>query len=298
MKTLNFGSLCIDNVYKVPYFVRPGETLSCLDYEIHPGGKGLNQSLALAYAGAQVWHAGKTGPEGRWLAQLLADADIDTSLIQITGDPSGHAIIQVLPDGGNAIIISPGANRTLNHHDIEQVFSGFGQGDQLLIQNEINLIPEIIEAARAIGMKIIFNAAPITPEVLDYPLDQVDLLIVNEVEGAALSGEAKPVAMLNILMARYPCTEIVLTLGELGVMYGHHNEIIKQSALPVAAVDSTGAGDTFTGYFVASWQKGNAVEECLKIACRAAALCVTRSGAATSIPKLGELETVIPGQHG
>jgi len=289
MKTLNFGSICIDNVYKVPHFVKPGETLSCSSYETHPGGKGLNQSLALAYAGAETWHAGKLGDEGIWLKTLLADAGVDTSLIEASSTPTGHAVIQVTPEGENAIVISAGANRTIDHSDIDRILSGFGAGDNLLLQNEINLLPEIIESGHARSMRIIFNAAPITGQVNDYPLDLIDLLIVNEIEGEALSGRQQPGEILAELSRKFPGMEVVLTLGEQGVVYGCGDVVLEQKAAPVAAVDSTGAGDTFTGYFVASWQAGVPVQECLKEACHAASICVTRAGAASSIPKRSEL---------
>jgi ribokinase len=289
MKTLNFGSICIDNVYQVPHFVRPGETLSCSNYETHPGGKGLNQSLALAYAGADTWHAGKIGDEGIWLKMLLAEAGVETSLIDITSTPTGHAVIQVTPEGENAIVISAGANRTIDHADINQILSGFSAGDNLLLQNEINLLPEIIESAHARNMRIIFNAAPITGQVNDYPLDLVDLLIVNEIEGEALSGRQQPEEILSELLHKFPGMEVVLTLGEQGVVYGYGDVVLKQKATPVTAVDSTGAGDTFTGYFVANWQAGVPVQKCLEVACYAASLCVTRTGAASSIPKRREL---------
>jgi len=294
MKILHYGSLCIDHVYSVPYFVKPGETLSCTDYERHPGGKGLNQSLALAYAGADVWHAGKVGDDGIWLKELLTDAGVNTSMIQVTDTPSGHALIQVTPDGENAIVICGGANKTVAQDDLDKVFAQCEKGDCLLLQNEISSMPEIMKTAKLKSMRVAFNAAPITSEVLDYPLECVDLFILNEVEAEALSGEQAPQRIIRGLTKNYPNASVVLTLGEQGAIYGDQERIVHQNAFTVKALDTTGAGDTFTGFFLAGWLDGQTIEQCLEVACKAAAICVTRSGAATSIPNGVDIEGIFP----
>ena len=289
MKITNFGSCCIDNVYAVPYFVKPGETLPCTGYEIHPGGKGLNQSLALAYAGASVRHAGKVGRDGAWMKDLMSDAGVDTSLTEIVDTPSGHANIQVTPDGSNAIVIFGGANRTIGQADIERVLADTEPGDFLLIQNEISCLGELIDAAHRKQQRIIFNAAPITSEVGGYPLDKIELFIVNEVEGEALTGQTDPDAILEVMKRRFPNSRTLLTLGEQGAAWCDGDSKFDHAAFPVKAVDSTGAGDTFTGYFVAGFAAGKPLTECLELACRAAAISVTRPGAASSIPQLHEV---------
>lgn len=289
MKITNFGSCCIDNVYAVPYFVKPGETLPCTHYEVHPGGKGLNQSLALAYAGIPVRHAGKVGGDGVWMKDLMANAGIDTSLTQVVDTPSGHANIQVTPDGNNAIVIFGGANRAIRSDDIARVLADAEVGDFLLIQNEISCLGELIDAAYAKQQRIIFNAAPITDAVTSYPLDKVEVFIVNELEGEALTGEHKPDSILAAMKGRFPGARTILTLGDKGAMYFDGEAKFSQPAFPVRAVDATGAGDTFTGYFMAGFLKGSPIPDCLELACRAAALCVTRPGAASSIPRLHEV---------
>jgi len=294
MKIMNYGSLCIDHVYSVPYFVKPGETLSCIDYERHPGGKGLNQSLALAYAGADVWHAGMVGNDGVWLKELLTEAGVNTKMIQVTDTASGHALIQVNPDGENAIVICGGANRTVKTDDLDDVFAQCDEGDCLLLQNEISLMPEIMKAAKSKSMRIAFNAAPITEQVLEYPLDCVDLFILNEVEAEALSGEQAPQRVIKRLTEMYPHARVVLTLGEQGAIYGDPERIVHQDAFTVEALDTTGAGDTFTGFFLAGWLDGQTIEYCLEVACKAAAICVTRKGAATSIPARGDIGEIFP----
>jgi ribokinase len=292
MKILNYGSLCIDHVYSVPYFVKPGETLSCTNYERHPGGKGLNQSLALAYAGADVWHAGMVGQDGIWLKELLTEAGVDATMVQVTDTPSGHALIQVTPDGENAIVICGGANRTVTHDDLEEVFAQCAMGDCLLLQNEISSMPEIMTTAKSRSMRVAFNAAPITNEVLDYPLECVDLFILNEVEAEALSGEQAPQQIIRALTESYPHAQVVLTLGEQGAIYGDRERIVQQNAFTVEALDTTGAGDTFTGFFLAGWLEGRSIEQNLEVACKAAAICVTRRGAATSIPNAADIEGI------
>lgn len=288
-RILNFGSCCIDNVYQVPFFVKPGETLPCTEYQIHAGGKGLNQSLALAHAGAKVIHAGKIGKDGLWIKSLLKETGADVTHVNVVETPSGHAIIQVTPQGDNAIVIYGGANRTFSHEDIRTAIDSVSRGDFLLIQNETNLLPEVINAAHEKGLRIVFNAAPMTADVSDYPLQKVEMLIVNEVEGEALTQETIPEKILDRIQERFPNCKIVLTLGEQGAIFAYQNERIRQPATKVNSVDATGAGDTFTGYFLANYANGENYKNCLQIACTAAAICVTRPGAASSIPKMTEL---------
>jgi ribokinase len=289
MAITNFGSYCIDNVYSVPYFVKPGETLPCRQYRVHAGGKGLNQSLAMAYAGVPVRHAGKVGADGVWMKELLAKAGVDTSLTLVVETPSGHANIQVTPEGENAIVIYGGANQTIEPQDIERVLANTEPGDFLLIQNEISCLPELITSAHAAGQRIVFNAAPITSAVNDYPLEHIEIFIVNELEAQALTGESDVDRMLSRMAEKFPDARTLLTLGEQGAIYQDNETRHSRPAYRVSAVDSTGAGDTFTGYFMAGFVRGSPVEECLDLACRAAALCVTRPGAASSIPRLEEV---------
>jgi ribokinase len=289
MNFINFGSYSIDNVYSVPHFVKPGETLPSLDYQVHPGGKGLNQSLALAYAGIKLKHAGKVGKDGLWLKSLLTEAGVDTSLTQVVDTPSGHANIQVTPEGENAIVIYGGANKSIEKQDIVAALANVSAGDYLLIQNEISCLPELIEMAARKQQRIIFNAAPITDEVVNYPLNLVEFFIVNELEGKAISGEVVPQDILDSLIDKYPESKIILTLGESGAIYKDRVQQISQAAYPVSAVDSTGAGDTFSGYFLAGFIQKMPIKACLEKACKAAAICVTRRGAASSIPRQDEL---------
>ena len=284
MKVINYGSLNIDYVYRVPHISRPGETLCSASFEIFTGGKGANQSVALARAGAKVLHAGKVGTDGKWMLDKLAASGVDISLTTISNDKTGHAIIQVDDKGENSIVLFPGANRQIKRDEIKSVFNKTAAGDILLLQNEINELPYIIETGHKHGMKICLNPAPFGKEVLDHPLHLIDMLIVNEIEGKGLSGRKMPDEIVTALFKKFPKAEIVLTLGSEGVIYKSNNELIKVPAVKVEPVDTTAAGDTFIGYYLASCIENKPVKECLEIACKAAAICVSRKGAQDSIP--------------
>ena len=290
MRILNFGSLNIDHVYTVEHFVRPGETLSSTAYHKFGGGKGANQSIALASAGARVWHAGKIGTDGLWLKRTLEERGVDTTFVEVIEDPTGHAIIQVVPSGENAIVLYGGANRRITAEDARRVLSHFEPGDWLLVQNEITAVPDILREAARRNMLIAFNPAPMTREVLSYPLELVDLFVVNEIEGEELTGTKEPRAMLEVMAARYPRAGTVITLGEKGAIYGRGGTLIAEPGVRVTVVDTTGAGDTFVGYFLAEVAAKENPATALRIACRAAALCVTRPGASDSIPRRTEVE--------
>ena len=289
---LNIGSLNIDHVYQVPHFVLPGETLTSSSYLRNAGGKGLNQSIALARAGVNVAHGGKIGPEGVFLKELLATEGVDTSSI-LTGEmPTGHAIIQVDSGGQNNIILYPGANRQLNHAELDEMLYSRPSGSWLLLQNEINEIPFIMEQAHAHGLHIAINPAPCGPEVLNYPLQLADVLFVNEIEGAQLASLPLTVSAKEIadsLSGLFPLQEIVLTLGSQGALYQHGDRQIFMPAEPVTPVDTTSAGDAFTGYFLAAKLRGETPQEAMRIASHAAAIAVTRQGAAASIPRGDEV---------
>ncbi len=284
MKILSFGSLNIDHVYMLNDFVRPGETLSCDSYRMNCGGKGLNQSIALASAGADVYHAGKVGKDGSSLINTLEERGVNTDLIEVCGSPSGHAVIQVTSAGENSIIIHDGANGNIDGVYIDKVFSNFSSGDCLLIQNEINMIPEIMTKAHKKQMKIFFNPAPMSSAVPEYPLEYADFLIFNETEGGALSGRNMPEEILAEIGRKYPESSLVLTLGSRGVMYKDMRAEYYIPARKTEVVDTTAAGDTFCGFFIAGLMKNMAVDKALGAGNDAAAVCVGRKGAAVSIP--------------
>ena len=289
MKILNFGSLNLDLVYQMPHFVRAGETLSSLSFTRNVGGKGLNQSVALAKAGAQVYHAGLVGEDGEMLRGFLRDNGVDVRFVRTVDQPSGHAVIQVEPAGNNCIFLYGGANQCVTEDFIREALEPFGPGDFLVLQNEINAIDRIIELAAQRGMQVVLNPSPIADNLKALPLEKVSWFIVNEIEGAELSGETDPDRILDKLTTLYPHAQIVLTLGGDGSVYAGHGERVAQSVFPVRAVDTTAAGDTFTGFFFAAVADGVPVAEALRRASKASSISVTRPGAAASIPMLDEV---------
>ncbi len=291
MKVLVFGSLNIDQVYKVDHFVQPGETLSSDDLQLFCGGKGMNQSIAFSRSGADTWHAGAVGnSDCEMLIQGLKEADVHTELIQKKEASSGHAIIQKTPEGENSIILFGGANQMITEENADSVLSHFTKGDYIVLQNEISQIPYIMERAHQIGMRIVLNPSPMNEKIFEMPLKFVDFLILNELEGAALSGlpDGTHEEILGRLMEKFPDAQIVLTLGREGSIYGYKREKYYQSVYPVKTVDTTAAGDTFTGFFMGSIIRGKSVEESLRIASKASAIAVSRNGAGASIPTLEE----------
>ncbi len=289
MKILNVGSLNIDHVYQVSHFVQPAETIASLSYQVFSGGKGANQSLAIAKAGGKVMHAGRIGSDGYWLKERLKNSGVNVSLIKVLDEPTGHALIQVNEDGENAIIIHGGANEGFSEADFDEILANVSKGDYLLLQNEINDIGLLLQKAKGKGLKIIYNPAPMKPEIKDLDLSMVDIFIVNESEAQALTGQSQSQAIINSMIEHYPDSAVVLTLGKAGVFYGDSMRLFFMDALDVEVVDTTGAGDTFIGYFVAELSRGSDIYECLKLAVKAAALCVTRQGAGDAIPERKEL---------
>lgn len=291
MKIINLGSLNFDKVYDVPHFVSEGETILGLGYGEFLGGKGLNQSLALARAGAEVYHAGAIGPDGDELRECLKASGVNVRYLQQIDTVSGHAIIQNAA-GQNCIIVFGGSNQQIKPDYIRSVLADFAPGDVLLLQNEVSNVPFAIEEAKRRGLTVAFNASPITEDLLRYPLDLVDCFIINEVEGKALAGteETDYEAILAALAARFPHAAIVLTVGENGVLYQFGQKKARHGCYKVKVADTTAAGDTFCGYFLAGTAMGLPVEECLKQASMASAIAVSRHGAAASIPLRSEVE--------
>lgn len=293
MPILNFGSLNIDHVYRVDTFVLPGETKHTKSYSVNSGGKGLNQSIAAARAGSQVFHAGIAGKDGGFLVEMLQAAGVDTSLMQSSPEVSGHAIIQVSDSGQNCILLYGGTNQMLTEAYVDQVLDAFGSEGFVLLQNETNLVGEIIEKAARRGLKVVLNAAPYSEEVNKYPIDQLDWLIVNEVEGQGIIGGDVDESLLQRLAERFPHTGILLTLGSRGAQCFRDGHYANIRSCKVLAVDTTAAGDTFSGYFLSGVIQGLSLGETLSLATVASALCVQRPGAANSIPTYAEVEQVV-----
>lgn len=290
MKVLNFGSLNIDRVYRVPHFVREGETLSSSGYDVFAGGKGLNQSMALAKAGADVFHAGKIGPDGLFLKKELADNGVHTAFIEETGTVTGHAIIQVTNAGENSILLFGGANKEITEEQTLRVLDHFEAGDMIVLQNEINVLETVLDAAYKKGMVIAFNPSPMTDHLKKLDLKKLSYLILNELEAETLTEEKELEKQLVKLRKQAPELKVVLTLGERGVIYEDKTQRLTQKSFPTEVVDTTAAGDTFLGYFLSMVGCGKKAEEALEIASKAASIAISRKGASASIPLLYEVE--------
>lgn len=284
LKILNFGSLNIDHVYNVKQFVTPGETVKSKEYTRKVGGKGLNQSVAMARAGAEVYHAGAVGTDGVFLKDFMSKDGVDTTFISESEIPTGHAIIQVDEKGENCILLYGGANYGITEEDADKVLSCFSDGDFVVLQNETNIVPYVIDKAYEKRMKIFFNPSPITENITSYSLEKIDCFILNEIEGEALTGEREIEKIVDTLKKKFPETEFIMTLGSKGAVYFDSSRYFSVSAEKVRAVDTTAAGDTFTGYFIAELAKGRSVEDAMRKATKAAAKAVTVPGAAESIP--------------
>ncbi|KAJ3020585.1 UNVERIFIED_CONTAM: hypothetical protein HDU68_010109 [Siphonaria sp. JEL0065] len=318
-----FGSLNIDKVFTVPSIVKKGETIASTGYAEFAGGKGANQSVALARAASgsdiAVHHVGKVGRDGAWLVNLLDQNGINTTDIMVSDiHNTGCALIQKDAEGDNAIILLPGSNAKIPTWHIDNALSKFKQGDHLLIQNEINNVPDIITAAKDRGLKVVFNPAPCPANIAAYPLDCVDILILNKGEAealfAALSNDPSHSVetILSILMKVFTSLEaVIITLGENGAsaIYRDMNvdeksngsELDVQFAQVFAlrdcqVVDTTGAGDTFVGYFLASFVSlkeklaPDAFKKALEIAAVASGIACETNGAIPSIPQLDNVK--------
>ena len=292
MKVLNLGSLNIDYVYEVNHFVRAGETQGSLKMETFCGGKGLNQSIALSRSGIEVWHGGAIGfDDSKMLLDILVEAGVKINLINRKNSKSGHAIIQKINSGENCILLHGGANHMITKEDVAFTLGNFQEGDYIILQNEISEMPYIIESAHKKGMKVIFNPSPISKEIMDYPLEYVDYFILNEIEAAdicnghGLEGEE----LIKKLHNLFPTSKIVLTLGEKGSIYKDAEAVYHQPIFKVKAVDTTAAGDTFTGFFIGALVSGKAIDEALELAAKASAIAVTKNGASVSIPTMEEV---------
>jgi len=276
-------------VYTVDSFVRPGETVSSINYEEFPGGKGLNQSIAVARAGSQIYHGGKIGLDGHLLFNTLRGNGINTDFISKNGTKTGHAVIQVNKYGNNCILLHGGANQEITNSEIDRILDAFAAGDMLILQNEISNIPYIIEKAFNKYMKIIMNPSPMDSSLKKINLHKVSYLILNEIEGEGFTGESRPNKIMDYLLNHFPHLKVVLTLGKNGVIYGDELNRIQQGVYAVEAVDTTAAGDTFLGYFISRISMGSPSWKALRIAALASALAVTRKGASTSIPTWDEV---------
>lgn len=293
MDILNIGSLNIDYVYQVEHFVSPGETLLANNLFLNCGGKGLNQSIAAARAGSKVYHAGLVGNDGEKLLHQLSSNKVDINYVKQVKDQGGHAIIQINKEGQNCILLYGGTNQCLTKEYIDQVLDCFGNQGMVLLQNEMNLISYIIEKASEKGLLVALNAAPMNRAVLDYPIQKLAWLIINEIEGRELAECDKDTEILPKLAEKYPNCNLLLTLGSQGACCYSNGSIYRIGSHRVDVVDTTAAGDTFTGYFLSAINNNESIGDSLLFATTASALCVRRKGASDSIPLKYEVDEIL-----
>lgn len=297
MKVLNFGSLNLDYVYQVDHFVAPGETLSSTAQVVNPGGKGLNQSIALARAGAETCHAGCVGAGGEGLRSLLAENGVDTAFLRPVEELQGNAVIQVVPSGENCILLFGGSNQCVTGAQIDETLGAFRPGDYLVLQNEMNELPRMVDRAYERGLRIVLNPSPFDEKLKAVDFAKLTWLLMNEVEAGQLSGSEDPEQAWALLHGKYAGLSVLITLGKEGsVAYRvteNGVETARQAAFPVQAVDTTAAGDTYTGYFIGGLMEGLPLAECMRRASMASAISVTRPGAAPSIPTRDEVEAAL-----
>lgn len=291
MKVLDFGSLNIDYTYAVSHITEQGETQTAHERTVFCGGKGLNQAIALAKAGTQVYLAGMVGREGGILLDCAGKSGVNVDFVKKCDATSGHAIIQVDAAANNCITLYSGTNRMIDKTFVDEVLQHFRKGDVLLLQNEISSLDYIIERAYEIGMKIMLNPSPYDDRLNTCDLSKISLFLSNEVEGFQITGEIEPQAILDRMMVLYPDAQVVLTLGSQGSCYRDREAFYTQESFKVDAVDTTSAGDTFTGYFITCMLEGASIPECLRAAALASAISVSRKGASVSIPARSEVRT-------
>jgi ribokinase len=292
-KLVNLGSLCVDQVYRVPAIAGSGESVASIGHDTYPGGKGLNQSLAAARAGASVSHVGCIGPDGEWLRDLLGTAGVNVEGVRCVSERSGHAVIQVDEKGRNAIVIVGGANRAVQDLEREVAFQQVDAGDWLLIQNEINDLDLVLAQARKGNVALAFNVAPVDGREQGYDLGAVKLLIVNEIEAAAVAGVVAPQSALQRICEKLPDADVVLTLGSQGLLYRGPSGAGGVPAFAVQAIDETGAGDAFIGFLMAGLLQEMTLPDALALGAAAGALAATQAGAASSIPDLDSVRNLV-----
>ncbi len=292
-KVLSFGSLNLDFVYQVDHIVLGGETIDAHDVQTHCGGKGLNQSIALARGGADVAHAGIVGDDGQALLDICRKSGVDVSRVRVDEGRSGHTIIQVDSHGQNSIILFGGTNRAVTSAYIDEALEGYGEGDLIVLQNEVNMLPQIIESAAARGMRVVLNPSPYDGRIDECDLSRVWLFFVNEIEGEQITGKSDPAQILDAFAERFPEANVVLTLGSEGAVAQFGGERFEQPIVPTTAVDTTAAGDTFTGFFLAEYLRSGDVAGAMLTAAQASSIAVSRAGAAPSIPTLDEVRAAL-----
>lgn len=287
MAIFNLGSVNIDHFYALPHFPQPGETLSASKHWLGLGGKGTNQSVAAAKAGAQVFHIGAIGQKDAWVREQIESYGVDCKYLREEKGETGHAVIYVDKQGENTIVLDPGANVKQDSEFVIEAIDGAKSTDTLLLQNETNLQPHAATFALVKGMRVIYSAAPFDVKAVKDLIPDVSILVMNAVEAAQLC------SVMGVSLEQIPAPQVMVTLGSQGAMWRSNEtgEVIEVKAPRVSPVDTTAAGDTYVGYFAAGLDLGMPVKAAMEWAVQAAALKVTRTGTADAIPSADEVKT-------
>ena len=288
MAIWNLGSINADYVYSVPHIPAPGETLASTNRSVFLGGKGANMSVAAARAAAQVKHIGAVGDDGAWAVETLLEYGVDTRYITTVDVETAHAIIAVDANSENMIILHSGANVEIPQSLLQNALSEAQTGDWFVTQNETNLQRTGAQLAKKMGLRVAYAAAPFDADRVQAVLEHLDFLILNEVEAEQLK-QATGQAATDLGVA-----DVIVTLGADGADWYGPNGKAHFDAIKVDPVDTTGAGDTFTGYVLAGLDRGMPMEQAINQATKAGALMVTRHGTADVIPDLLEVQTFQP----
>ena len=284
MTVFNLGSINADYVYQVPHLPAPGETLATTKMSRGLGGKGANMSVAAARAAAHVCHIGCLGRDGAWAAERLLEYGVDTRFITTQSEATGHAIIAVDASGENNILLYPGANQKNTQEAIGMALSQAHAGDWLLVQNETNNQSYAVTTAKTLGLSVAYAAAPFNAQAVQAVMGSLDLLILNAVEAEQLHQATGQTP------AQLPVRDTIVTLGSEGCLWYGVEGQQQFKAVVVELVDTTGAGDTFTGYVLAGLDRGMPMAQAISLGTKAAGLMVTRLGTADVIPDLKELQ--------
>ncbi len=283
-----FGSINIDHVYALGHLPAPGETLAAGSYRLELGGKGANQAVACARAGGDLRLLGAVGTDGRAALDRLAELGVGCDMVQQVDGATGHAIILVDAAGENSIIIHPGANHAMDADTVLAALKGAGISDILLMQNETAHQALVAEAAMGLGMEVVYSAAPFDIDAVQAVLPFVNMLVMNAVEAEQMQ------AALGVGLDELPVETLVVTRGADGASW--HSRGMQDIHVPAhkgKVVDTTGAGDCFTGALAAALDAGDYPEEAMRFAAAAASLQVTRPGAAGAMPTRAEIEAAL-----
>jgi len=287
MAIFNLGSINADHFYDVPTLPAPGETIAAIAHHVGLGGKGANQSIAAARAGARVFHIGAVGPDGGWAVGRMHELGVNTDYIATLDIPTGHAIVSVDAAGENAIVIHSSANAALDEARITDALGDAMPGDILVLQAETNLGAFTAELAQSRDMRVVYSAAPFDADHAQRLLPFTDLLVVNALEAGQLA------QAMGVNAQHLPVPETLITRGGEGATFRSARETIDVRAFAVAPQDTTGAGDTYLGYYLAGVDAEMDRRGAMTFAAAAAALQVTRKGAAEAIPSLIEVKAFL-----